>query len=152
MAGITRDYNLAAVQCTVGSFRVTGFGPDDAIGLTPMSDSMESAAAADGSHVSVSRINDPRWECTLKVRRGTAAYRLLAEKAQEQADEAAVGAVSALAFQVYDPISGDKFVEAEARFMREPDMPFGKSTADAEFKLLLPNPGRTYGGNIDTSA
>lgn len=152
MAGITRDYNLAAVQCTVGTFRVTGWGPDDAIGLAPMSDSMESSNSADGAHVSISRINDPRWEATLKVRRGTAAYRLLAEKAQEQAAEAAIGAVSALSFQVYDPISGDKFVEGEARFMREPDMPFGKSTADAEFKILLPNPTRTYGANIDTSA
>ena len=152
MAGITRDYNLALVQCTVGDFRVTGWGPDDAISLTPMSDAMESAPAADGSHVSVSHINDPRWEGTLKLRRGTAAYRLMAEKAQAQFAEAKIGAVSALSFQVYDPISGDKFVEAELRFMREPDMPFAKAASDAEFKVLLSNPTRTYGGNIDTSA
>ena len=152
MAGITRDYNLAAVQCTVGDFRVSGWAPADAVALAPMSDTMESEASADGTHVSISHINDPRWEATLKVRRGTAAYRLLAEKAQEQATEAATGAVSPLAFQVYDPISGDKIVEGEARFMREPDLPFSKAASDAEFKLLLPNPTRTYGGNIDTSA
>lgn len=150
--GITSDYNLATVQCTVDDFRVTGWAPDDAASLAPMSDTMESAASADGSHVSISHLNDPRWECTLKVRRGTAAYRLLAEKAQAQAAEAKVGAVSPLAFQIKDPNSGDKFVEANARFMREPDMPFSKTASDAEFKLLLPNPTRTYGANIDKSA
>lgn len=148
----SRDYNLAAVQVTVGNFRVSGWAPDDAVNLTPMSDIMESEASADGSHVSVSHLNDPRWEATLTVRRGTAAYRLLAEKLQEQLAEAKTGAVSALSFQVFDPNSGDKFTEAEARFMREPDMAFSKSASDAEFKLLLPNPTRVYGANIDTSA
>lgn len=152
MAGIVIDYNLAAVQCTVGSFRVTGWAPDDAIALAPLGDLAESEVSADGSRVSVSRINDPRWEATLKVRRGTAAYALLAEKLQEQLAESDDGAVSALSFQVYDPISGDKIVEAEARFMRYPDLPFSKAASDAEFKLLLPNPSLTLGGNVDTSA
>lgn len=149
---IVGDYNLAAVQTTVGDFRVTGWAPSDAVSVTPMSDDMESEASADGSHVSVSYHNDPRYEVVLKVRRGTAAYRLLAEKRQEQLAEAAVGAVSPLSFMVYDPISGDKIVEAEARFMRGPDMSFNKAASVAEFKLLLPKPSLTYGNNIDVSA
>jgi hypothetical protein len=148
----TGDYNLAAVQCTVGSFRVTGWAPDDAVALSPMSDLWESEASADGSHVSRSRINDPRWEATLKVRRGTAAYRLLVEALQSQLESASSGAVPALAFQVYDPISGDKITERAALFKRYPDLPFAKSASDAEFKLELANPTITAGANIDTSA
>lgn len=147
----TGDYNLAAVQCTIGDFRVTGWAPDDAINLAPKSDLWESEASADGSHVSRSRVNDPRWDATLKVRRGTAAYRLLVEALQEQLTAADSGAVPALPFQVYDPISGDKIVERAALFMRYPDLPFSKSASDAEFTLELSKPTITAGANIDTS-
>lgn len=146
------DYNLAAVQVTVGDFRVTGWGPDDAVTVVPLSDLLEHVVSADGSHVSVSRINDPRHEATLTVRRNTAAFRLLSDAMFAQVVESDAGAVTALSFQILDPISGDKIVEKGARFMREPDMAFAKSQGDAEFKLLLPNPQLTFGANISVSA
>lgn len=149
--GFTGDYNLAAVQCTIGTFRVTGWAPDDAISLSPVSDLWESEASADGSHISRSRINDPRWDGVLKVRRGTAAYRLLMEEVQAQITAAETGAVPALAFQVYDPISGDKIVESNLLFKRYPDLPFSKSASDAEFAVELSKPTITAGANISTS-
>lgn len=145
------DYNLAAVQTTLGTFRVTGWAEGDACSLAPMGEIAESVVSADGAHTSISRVNDPRWEATLKVARGTKAFRLLMEALQAQLAQSDVGAVDALAFQVYDPVSGDKITEANARFLRYPDMPFGKAAGDAEFKLLLPNPTVIGGANIATS-
>lgn len=145
------DYNLAAVQVTVGDFRVTGWAEGDAVSLAPMADIAESKASADGSHVSVSRINDPRWECSLMVARGTSAFRLLIEALQAQLTASDSGSVAALAFQVYDPVSGDKITEANARFTRYPDLPFGASAGEAEFKLLLPSPKIIGGANVATS-
>ena len=142
------DYNLAAVQCTIGSFRATGWAEGDAISVVPLSDAAEHKVSADGAHVAMSRKTDNRHEATLKVMRGTAAFRLLFEKYQSQIAEADIGAVSALAFQVYDPIEGTKIVEANARFLRSPDLIFGASTSEAEFKLLLPNPTITGGAGI----
>lgn len=149
--GLIGDYNLATVQVTVGDFRVTGWSADDAANVVPVSDLMESEVAADGSHVSISQINDPRHEATLTVRRNTAAFRLLSDAMFAQLTEAETGAITPLAFQIFDPISGDKIVEKAARFMREPDMGFNKSQTDAEFKLLLPKPQLTFGANIATS-
>ncbi len=146
---ILSDYNLAAVQVTLGSFRVTGWAADDAANVTPMSDLNESQSSADGAHVSVSRINDPRWECTLTVRRGTAAYRHLIEALQAQLVQSNAGAIEPLAFQIFDPVSGDKINEKNIRFMRYPDLPFAKTASDAEFKLLLPKPTIIGGANID---
>ena len=146
--GISGDYNLATVQTTVGDFRVTGWAPDDAATVVPMADLFESESAGDGSHVSISRINDPRYELTLVVRRNTSAYRLLYEKLQDQKDQSDEGAVDPLSLTIFDPISGDKITEAEARFIRQPDMPFVVSASDATFKLLLPNPTIVAGANI----
>ncbi len=137
MASILGDYNLAAVQLNVGDFRVTGFGPDDALNLAPMADLHESDSSADGAHVPVSRINDNRWEGTITVHRNTAAYRLLIDSLQTQLDESDDGAISALAFQVFDPISGDKITEANLRYMRYPDLPFNKSQSVAEIDYLI---------------
>jgi len=142
------DYNPALVQINVGSFRVTGWGADGGIVLAPMSDLIESEASADGSHVSITTLNDPRWEATITVRRNTPAYRMLMEAQDSQMVEAASGSVSPQAFQVYDPISGDKITEANARFTRRPDLGFEKSQSDAEFVLLLPGPTVIGGLNI----
>lgn len=146
------DYNLALVQVTIGDFRVTGWGESDAATVAPMSDLAESVVSADGGHVAISQINDPRWEATLTVMRGTAAYRLLCEKLQAQQDAALQGAVPALSFQIFDPVSGDKIASRFARFMRWPDLTFSKTVSEAEFMILLPNPAITAGGNIETSA
>lgn len=146
------DYNLAAVQVTLGDFRVTGWSADDAVTVTPLSDLLEHEVSADGSHVSVSKINDPRFEATLTVRRNTAAFRLLSDAMFAQQVAADAGAVPALSFQISDPISGDKINEKAVRFMAIPEMGFNKSQSDAEFKLLLPKPQLTFGANIPLSA
>lgn len=146
------DYNLARVQVTVGDLRVTGWGESDALSLSPMSDLAESKVSADGAHVAISKINDPRMEATFTVKRNTAAYRLLMEKAIAQAKEADSGAVTPIAFQVYDPNSGDKVASNDLRFMRLPDLPFAKGAGEAKFKALLPSPTITPGALIPTSA
>lgn len=146
------DHNLAAVQLTVGSFRVTGFGPDDAISLAPMSDLIQSDVSADGAHVPISQINDPRWEGTMFVRRNTAAFRLLMESLQDQLAAAISGAIPPLAFQVFDPISGDKITEANMRYVRYPDQGYAQAAAVAEFAILLPSPAIIGGANVDISA
>lgn len=151
MGTSVRDYSLALVQVIYDDFRVQGWAGDDAATLTPMSDLFESESSTDGTHVAMNRINDNRWELTLSVRRGSTGFKLLADAAQAQLAEAAVGAVAAKSMSLYDPISGDKVVEEQARFMRLPDMGFGKAAGVAEFKLLLPNPAITFGGNIATS-
>lgn len=152
MPTIVGDYNMARVQCTIGDFRVTGWGVDDAASVVPTADLVQSEISADGAHVSVSRINDNRHEIELTVRRGGVAFRLLGEKMQAQLAQRDVGAVDPLSFQLFDPDSGDKLVEANAVFMRSPDMPFNKTASEAVFKLLLPNPTITYAANVSTSA
>lgn len=142
------DYNLAAVQVTLGDFRVTGWAEDDAVNIVPSSDLIQSAASGDGSHVAVSRNTDPRWTATLTVMRGTAAFRQLMDALQAQLAQADVGAVDPLAFQTYDPIEGTKISEANARFIRYPDLGFGKSTGSAEFQILLPSPKIVAGSGI----
>ena len=37
-------------------------------------------------------------------------------------------------FSVYDPISGDSISERKAFFMKGPDMAFGKTAPEAEFR------------------
>jgi len=58
------------------------------------------------------------------------------------------GAPPALRFMVYDPISGDRFTERNARFRRRPDMAFGAANGEAEFGRLCPALRREYGVNI----
>jgi hypothetical protein len=146
------DYNLAVVQCVVSDFRVTGWAESDAASFSPMSDLVESKSSADGFHVAISRVNDPRWEGTLKVSRGTAAFRLLMEAVKDQlADSDSSGTVRALAFSIYDPVEGTKIAEKGMRFTRWPDLAFNKSAGEAEFKVLLPNPTITGGANVATS-
>ena len=148
----TVDYNLAAVQVNVGAFRVTGWSGDDGITVTWDADVFEKEVSADGTHIIYSRINDGSASAVLKVRRGTAAYRLLADKLVEHLAESDVGAITPLRLRIFAPISGDRIVERNIRFMNRPEMPFVKGASEAEFKLDLPNPTITYGGNIDTSA
>ena len=79
MPGIVGDYNLAAVQITLGTFRVDGFGEDDALVITPSADLVSYVSSADGKHVSVSSIVAPPHEAELTVRRGTTAWKLTKE-------------------------------------------------------------------------
>lgn len=142
------DYNLAAVQVILGSFRITGWAEDDAVSIVPSSDLIESASSGDGSHVAISRTTDPRHTATLTVMRGTAAFRQIMEALQDQVAESDAGAVSPLAFQVYDPVEGTKISEANARFVRQPDLTFGRATGTAEFQLLLPSPTIVAGSAV----
>jgi len=152
MSTAVLDYNLGLIQITLGDFRVTGFSADDACTIAPMSDAMESEPSTDGSHVVISRVNDNRYEMMLKVRRGSAGFRQISDAMVAQFAAADVGAVPSLAFTLYDPVSGDKVTARAIRFLRAPDMGAGKAAPTAEFKILLPNPSITYGGNIAVSA
>lgn len=145
------DYNLAACQITIGDFRVTGWGASDGAKVTPMSDLMESEASGDGAHVVASRKNDPRHELTMKVQWGTTAMRELYEKATDQKKEGAIGPISALAFQLFDPNTQTKIVESQLRFVRLPDLTLGQKVGELEFKCLLPNPDITVGAGISLS-
>lgn len=142
-------YSLTTVQVTIGSFRVDGWADDDAAALTPMGDLGESKVSADGSVVVWSRNNDPRWELTLTVRQGTAAYRQLAEAIQDQLNQSdQAGAISPLPFQLFDEVSGDKFNEPNMLFAKYPDLAYGKVIGDAEFQVLLPSPNVVLGANV----
>ncbi len=148
MAGLVGIYNLKLVQVSIGAFRVTGWGDDDACAITPMADLQDSQVSADGSHVAYSKISDNRYEVKLTVRRTSLAFKRLGELMQEQMDDRDAGTVNHLAFQLYDPVTGDKVVERSAQFMRAPDLTNGVKAGTAEFKLQLPSPDITYGANI----
>jgi len=152
MSTITSDYNLALVQVNMRDFRVSGWSSDDSATVTKRSDDFQYDLSADGSHGARSRINDNTREVVLKVRRGSAGYKLVADEYTRQLRESDRGAVSDLPFGIYDPISGDSISERKAFFVKGPDMAFGKTAPEAEFRLVLPNPTVVYGENIATSA
>ena len=148
MGSLVGTYNLALVQITLGAFRVTGFDEDDACTIAPKGDLQESAPSADGHHVAYSVINDNRYEVKITVRRTSLAFRRLGELQQAQMDERREGTVTALGFQAYDPVSGDKISEQSCQFMRAPDLPFNRTSSVAEFMLELPSPTIIYGANL----
>lgn len=135
-----RDYNLALVQLTIDEFRVTGFGSDAAMSLVPLSDLFQDDISADGANIASSRLNDNRHELTITVRRNTSAFRQLWDRMQQQLTEAESGPVGDMALQIYDPNSGDKVSERQARFKRSPDLPFERTASEAAFVISLPNP------------
>lgn len=141
-------YNLKLVQVSIGSFRVTGWGDDDACTISPMGDLQESAVSADGKHTVYSKINDDRYEVKLTVRRTSLAFKRLGELLQRQMKDRDEGTLRHLAFQMYDPVTGDKVTARSAQFMRAPDLAQGKTAGTAEFKLELPSPEITYGANL----
>lgn len=146
--GKVTDYNLAALQVTIGSFRVQGWGESDALQIARKADLMEAVKSGDGKHTAVSAVNDRSCEITLTMQWGTVASKLVIEAAQAQIDEAADGAVTPLAFQVYDEVTGYKFVEKDFRFMRLPDITLGTTPGEIEVKAYAPDPDETYGANI----
>lgn len=147
----TRDYNLALVQLTLDSVRLTGWGADDAISIAPGGDLFEYEEDADGSGGTFSRVNSNRRDVVLKLRRGTAAFRLVGEMLQAQVAEADVGAVTARAFRFYDPISGDKVVARDFRFMAAPEMGAGKKAPTVDIKITLASAQETYAPNVSVS-
>lgn len=152
MSTVTTDYNLALVQVTMRDFRVSGWSADDSAVVTKRSDDFQFDLSADGAHGARSRINDNTREVVLKVRRGSAGYKLVADEYVRQLKQSDRGVVEAMQFSIYDPISGDSISERKAFFMKGPDMAFGKTAPEAEFRLLLPNPTIVYGQNVETSA
>jgi hypothetical protein len=149
---VTGDYNLALVQINIGKFRVTGFSADDGCVVEKPSEDFQFDLSADGAHGAISRINDNSRTVTLKLRRGSVGYKLVADAYAEQLRQSDQGAIGEVGFSIYDPISGDKISERRLYFMSGPSMAFGKSAPEAEFRLLLPNPTIVYGANIATSA
>lgn len=149
---VTKDYNLALIQINIGKFRVTGFSSDDGCVVEKAGDDFQFDLSADGAHGAISRINDNSRMVTLKLRRGSVGYKLVAEAYAEQLRQSDKGAVGEVGFSIYDPISGDKISERRMYFMNGPSMAFGKSAPEAEFKILLPNPTIVYGANIETAA
>ncbi len=146
--GKVLDYNLAALQVTIGSFRVQGWGESDAISLARLADLAERTVSGDGKHNVFSAINDRGVEITFTLSWGTMGSKLLLEKAQEQIEEAKEGEISALAFQVYDPVTGYKLVERQLRFTRLPDISLGTAPGELEIKAIAPDPVETFGANI----
>lgn len=145
------DYNLARVQLVIGGDRIQGFSADDAIAITKQSDDFSFDLSVDGAHGSRNRINDNTRLATLKVRRGSTGYRLLADKYVAQLRASDAGSLPDLGFTAYDPDSGDKVAERRCFFMKGPDMPFAKSAGEAVFTILLPNPTVDYGPNVPTT-
>ena len=66
MSSLQRSWDLKRVYLVIGAFEITGFGPDDAMSISPESDKIEHEAGADGE-VTASRSNDRRHVVTINV-------------------------------------------------------------------------------------
>lgn len=146
---IVRHYNLKRVQCTIGSLRVDGWASGDVITLTSRGEGFTATESGDGSHVMISKDNNPIWDMTLVVKRNTAASRRLAAFQASQLEQADSGTVEPLALQIYDPASGTKFTERNLIFGKPPDVPFPMvDPPDATYNLILPSPTWTIDADV----
>lgn len=152
MPPIESDYALSAVQFTLSDLRLSGFGEEDGIAVAPNAEIMSYVVSGDGANVATSYNSDNTHTATLTLQRGTAAYARVAAMMQSQIAAARVGAVPNLPFSLYDPSSGDKVSERKARFLTQPELTFNKSSSEAVFTILLPNPDIEYGANVVLTA
>ena len=143
---ISRRFNPAHVQISIGGTRVTGFGEDDIVTIEPVTaEAMTSTQSADGDAQAYGVNVDNRHRVTLMLSAHSAARARLHDlrRTQQEADS---GVIAALNFRFYDPSNGDKVVSRLCMFMNRPGMAAKKGGRDAdEFILELPNPRITRG-------
>ena len=144
MAGIQRPWDIKRVYLVIGSYEITGFGAADAITIAPESDAVEHTAGADGE-VAVSRTDANRHVVTINASQLSAGFRDLAALAKEQA---AADTIEPLAFLARDLNTGTTYRSRYATFLNRPEIAFGKSAGEGEFKILLPDPDIEYGSTI----
>lgn len=141
-------WNLDVCQITLGTFRLSGFAPGDAVVISPNDDLVEIEEAGDGGATSISYKNSKGASATLRIKRGTTAYARVADLLQQQQQQAADGTVEDLPFQAYNPIDGTRVSTPRAFFTRRPELGFAQANGVAEFPLFLQAANWRLGQNL----
>ena len=143
---ISRRFNPAHVQISIGGTRITGFGEDDIASIVPVTgEAATSTQSADGDAQAYAFNEDNRHTVTLMLSAHSAARARLHDLRRTQQDGDS-GALAPLNFRFYDPSNGDTVVSRFCVFMNRPGMVAKKGGRDAdEFVFELPSPRITRG-------
>lgn len=131
-------YDLTRVQLSLGGQRIEGFGADAAVEFERTSELGEIQTSADGAHT-FSRSNDHGMIATITCGETKAGYKALAERMKTQQDQAPI---ERLAFQMYDPLNGDRVSDGEAVFLEGPVPNKGQQAGERTFRIFLPSAGK----------
>lgn len=142
--GFTGSYDLKQCFLVVGGIRIKGFGEGDVIKITPRADIGDVTVGAGGS-VAFFRNNNNVHNAEVILLSTTKGYKQLYEMLQAQKAEEEI---SRLRFSLEDANNGDKVVDQNAIFMKEPEIVKGSGGAPSyTFTIILPDPSRTGGAN-----
>lgn len=135
---ISGQYNLRAVQCTVGNYLISDLGEGGITTESP-SERIGDSVSADGrAHFHV--IHDDRVYVTISVMASSQAAAVLftLAEAQRQAQRAGL-ATPPLLFSLFDPLLGDSLNDSYAVFKVVPTPSKTVEEGTLDFQLLLPN-------------
>lgn len=129
-------YDLKLVTLALWGQIITGYGEDGGIEVTVPTDETEDKVSADGEHVSISYLNDPRVEVVITVMEGTKGARILDELYLAMK---ALPTIPLAPFMLFDPGSGDQLTAERFVFKKRPGISKGKTAGERAWTLLLPN-------------
>ena len=140
-------YDLKSVVVTVGTVRVEGFGPNDAVQFEWGDDLAVPEVGADGQ-VTVSKINNRSMACVLTLMSTSESYRRLALLMDQQwgvSTGITPPILVPLPFVMADPLIGDLVTDETFVFLSRPAPSKGRQAGVVQFRGLLPDPNVNYG-------
>jgi len=144
MADTTRAYTPQAVQVYLSPYRITGFAGDTIISVSPVTADDEHEVSVDGTAVVLNVSTDNRHIVTMTMMPESKGYKYLADiRAEQRAELAEGGALTARAFRLYDPSNGDAVESDYAIIISRAEISMGSSRDPVDFRLLLPDPTLT---------
>lgn len=126
-------YDLRAVQCTVGTLAVSGYG-DGGVTISWDSANFERTPNADGRGSTYSALNDKGATASIEVGMNSQAYKVLDSLMRTQLE---AGGDLNIGFFLRDPSNGDTVRSRTCVFMNQPDMAKPRVAGTVTFELSI---------------